>query len=213
LFEENTLTSEEEALEFINRYGVVTLFPVRGLTFPSLYKATRGNHQEKFENSWKWADELGYKKQIHYGKLIQKQVTFFSLEIFPYFYKLYRKSQLNPTAQKILTFIKQHGPTSTTVLRKNLNLLGKENKNEFAKAVDKLQMAFALAIVDRENPPKMTHIYDLTEQWMPKEFLKKAKAISQEVAKKKIVAKMLENKVISKPEDLKKILPQTNEKG
>jgi len=209
MFEENILTSEEEALKFINKYGVVTLFPVRGLPFPSLYKATRGNRQEKFENAWKWADELGYKKLIHYGKLIHKQVTLFSLEMFPHFYKLCRKSKLNKTAKKILDLLKQHGPASTTVLRKSLKLFGKENKNEFMRAIDQLQMAFAVAIVSREKPPKMTHIYDLTERWMPRELLKKAESTTETVAREKIVTKMLESRVISQPEDLKKILPQT----
>jgi len=207
VFEENTLTTEEEALKFINKYGIVTLVPVRNLLFPSLYKATRGNHQEKFENAWKWADDLAYKKLIHYGKLVQTQVTLFSLEVFPYFYKLYRKSQLNETAQQILDYLKQHGPTSTTVLRKSLNLWEKTKKNEFVKAVDQLQVAMAIAIVSREKPPKMTHMYDLIERWMPKELLKKAESTTETVATERIVAKMLENRVISRSIDLKKILP------
>jgi len=172
-----------------------------------LYKATRGNRQEKFENAWKWADELGYQKLIHYGKLVKKQVTLLSLEMFPYFYKLYRKSQLSNTARQILDFLKQHGPTSTTVLRKSLNLWGKEGKNEFLKAMDQLQMAFAVAIVSREKPPKMTHIYDLVERWLPIELLKKAESTNEAISKEKIAAKLLENKVIFRLEEVKKLLP------
>lgn len=208
MFEENTLTNEQEALEYISKYGVVTLFPVKGLAFPSLYKATKGNHQEKFENAWKWADELGYKKQIHYGKLVGKQVTFFSEEMFPYFYRLYRRNPLSPTALQILDVLRQNGPTSTTVLRKTLGLWGKENKSEFVKAMDQLQMAFAVVIVSREKPPKMTHIYDLTENWMPKALLQKAESTTAAAAKEKILSKMLKNRVISNPEDLKRILPK-----
>jgi len=209
---EKMIHTEKEALAFIEKHGFATLFPVRKTSFLSLYGFTAGkSKEEKFEKAWKWADDLAYKKQIHYGKMVHKQVTLFSLEMFPHFYKLYRNSQLNETAQKILDFIKQHGPTSTTILRKSLNLWGKENKNEFVKAIDQLQMAFALAIVNREKPPKMTHIYDLTERWMPRGLLKKAESTSEIVARERIVAKMLENRVISKPEDWKKILPQTME--
>ena len=208
MFEEDTLTNEHEALEYISKYGVVTLFPVRGLSFPSLYKATKGSRQEKFENAWKWADELGYKKQIYYGKLVGKQVTFFSIEMFPYFYKLYRNIPLNQTAQRILDIIKQNGPTSTTTLRKNLDLWGKEKKNEFTKAIDQLQMAFAVAIVSREKPPRQTHIYDLTENWMPKVLLQKAESTTEATAKEKVLAKMLKNQIISNPQDLKRILPK-----
>lgn len=207
-FEENTLTSEQQALDYINKYGVVTLFPVKNLPFPSLYKATKGNRQEKFENAWKWADELGYKKQIHYGKLVRKQVTFCSIEMFPYFYKLYRNTPLSQTAQRILDIIKQNGPTSTTILRKSLDLWGKEKKSEFLKAMDQLQMAFAVAIASREKPPRQTHIYDLTENWMPKVLLQKAESITEATAKEKVLAKMLKNQIISNPQDLKRILPK-----
>lgn len=40
MFEENTLMTEEEALRFINKYGFVTLFPIKGFSFPNLYEAT-----------------------------------------------------------------------------------------------------------------------------------------------------------------------------
>jgi hypothetical protein len=207
-FDENTLTNEQQALDYSNKYGVVTLFPVKNLSFPSLYKATKGNRQEKFENAWKWADELGYKKQIHYGKLIRKQVTFFSIEMFPYFYVLYRNTPLTQTALRILGIIRRNGPTSTTILRKNLDLWGREKKNEFTKAMDQLQMTFAVAIVSREKPPRQTHIYDLTENWMPNVLLQKAKSTTEAVAEEEILAKMLRNRVVSNPQDLKRILPK-----
>jgi hypothetical protein len=74
--------------------------------------------------------------------------------------------------------------------------------------MDQLQMAFALVIVRREKPPKMTHIYDLTENWIPETLLQKAKSTTKAAAKEKILAKMLKNRVISNPEDLKRILPR-----
>jgi len=208
MFEENTLTSKEEALKFINKYGFVTLFPVKGKIFPSLYRATKGNREEKFTNAWAWADNLALKKQIHYGKLIYKQVTFVSLEMFPYSYRLWRESKLSETAQKILDFLNKHGKASTTELRKNLDFMGKEKKSEFLRAIDELQMAFAIAIVDREKPPRMTHIYDIMERWMPETLLKQAELVSRDIAKERIVAKMLENGLISTAQDVKKIFGQ-----
>ena len=117
MFEENTLTTEEESLRFINKYGFVTLFPIKDFSFPNLYQATAGrNKDEKFEKAWQWADNLAEKKKIHYGKLVRKQVTLISLEMFPCFYKLYGERKLNKTAQRILVFLKQRGATSTTLL-------------------------------------------------------------------------------------------------
>jgi hypothetical protein len=201
MFEEDTLTTMEEARDFINKYGAVTLFPIRKLAFPSLYRATKGNRQEKFDNAWAWADRLGESKQVHYGKLIRKQVTLVSLEMFPYFYKIYSQTPLSEDAKKIYDFIKNRGATTTSGLRKNLNFAGKENKGRFVNAIDQLQTAFAIAIVGREKPPKMTHIYDLMDRWMPKQLIENAHKAETSTAKEKIVKKLLENRVVTGPSE------------
>jgi len=207
MFEENTLTTEEEALGFINKYGLVTLFPIKGFSFPNLYQATAGrNKEEKFKKAWQWANNLAEKKKIHYGKLVRKKVTLISLEMFPYLYKLCRKRELSRTAQEILEFLKQKGATSTTLLRKNLNLMGKAKKHQFTKAMDELQTTFSVAIVAREESPRMTYSYDLIERWMLAELLKKAEDVSETTAKERIKAKLLENKVFSKQEDAEAFL-------
>lgn len=196
MFEENALTTEEEALKFINKYGLVTLFPIRGFSFPNLYQATAGkDKEERFEKAWRWSDNLSEKKKIHYGKLVRKQSTLISLEMFPYFYKLYGKRRLSETAQKILEFLKQRGATSTTLLKKNLNLIGKAKKYEFTKAMDELQMTFSVAIVGREETPRMTYSYDLIERWIPKDLMEKAHNVSETTAKERIKAKLLEKSV------------------
>lgn len=207
LFEEKTLTTEEEALEFINKYGCITLFPIRGFSFPNLYQSTAGkNKDEKFEKAWQWADNLSEKKKIHYGKLVRKQVTLISTEMFPCFYKLCRKHKLSAAAQSIFGFLKKRRATSTTLLKKNLNLVGKAKKYEFMKAIDELQMTFSIAIVGRERSPKMTYSYDLIERWMPTELLKKAEDISEAAAKERIKTKLLETKVFYKSEDAETFL-------
>jgi len=206
MFEENILASIDEALKFINKYGVVTLFPIKKHAFPSLYKATKGVRHEKFDNAWTWADKLAQNKQIHYGKLIQKQVTLVSLEIFPYFYKIYSQTPLNEDAKKIHDYLEKHRATFTSDLRKNLGLEGKENKQRFANAIDQLQIAFAIAIVSREQTPKMMCTYDLMERWMPKQLLKTAQKTETSTAKEKIIKKLFENKVIANPSEAKNVL-------
>jgi len=196
MFEEDTLTTTIEALDYINKYGAVTLFPIRNHNFPSLYRATKGNRQQKFDNAWKWADRLGESKQVHYGKLVRKQVTLVSLEMFPYFYAVYNKTPLNEDAKRIRNHIKTHGPTSTSDLRKNLAFAGKENKQRCLNVIEQLQMSFTIAIVGREKPPRMTHVYDLMERWMPKQLVETARKIDTNTAKRKIVEKLLENQVI-----------------
>jgi hypothetical protein len=207
MFEEDTLKTEGEALGFINKYGVVTLLPIRGVSFPNLYQATAGNSkEEKLQRTWGWADNLAEKKKIHYGKLVRKQVTLISLEIFPHFYKLYGKRKLSKTAQEILEFLKQKGAASTTLLKKNLNLMGKAKKYEFTRAMDELQVTFSVAVVGRKECPRMTYSYDLIERLMPKDLMEKALNMSEITAKERIKAKLLENRVFSKPEDAETLL-------
>jgi hypothetical protein len=102
--------------------------------------------------------------------------------------------------------LKQRGTTSTTLLKKSLNLTGKAKKYKFMKAMDELQSTFSVAIVGREKSPKMTYSYDLIERWMPADLLKKAEDITESTAREKIKAKLLENKVFSKHEDAETFL-------
>lgn len=126
--------------------------------------------------------------------------------MFPYFYKLCGKRKLSKTAQKILKFFRQKGVTSTTLLKRSLNLMGKTKKYKFMKAMDELQATFSVAIVHREESPKMTYSYDLIERWTPMELLKKAEDVTENVAKGRIKAKLLENRVFSKLEDAETFL-------
>jgi len=204
---ENTLNTEEEALNLINKCGCVTLFPIKGAAFPSLYRAVSGkNRDEKFMKTWDWADHMAQEKKIYYGKLVKKQVTLISLEMFPYIYKLFRRDEFSGAPQRILDSLKRHGAASTTDLREKLNLMGRESKGEFTKAMDTLQLAFAIAVVGREKSPKMTYTWDLLERWMPKDLLKKAEALSEKAAKERISAKLLENKIIDRVEEANKLL-------
>jgi len=186
---EYVINSREEALGFINKYGIVTLFPIKGKTFPSLYSATKGNRQEKFDKAWGWADDSAMEKLIHYGKLVRKHVSLVSLELFPSLYRLCRRDDLSDLAEKTLNFLETHGSASTTVLRKSLGFWGKEEKSEFTKAVDELKLTFAIAIVGIKKAPRMTYTYDLIERWMPKSLFERAEKIDRAEAKAKVNAK------------------------
>jgi len=206
--ETQTVPTGKDALALVDKQGLVTLFPVKGTRFPSLYAAVVGeSKKERLEKTWNWSDNLAQRKRIHYGKLVARQVTLVSLEVFPYVFRLFhRKEKQSETAEKILGFLNRHGATSTTVLRKELKLTGKENKGPFAKALDELQLNLTIAIVSRDRSPQMTYSWDLIERWMPTELLQKAAEISESEAMEKIIEKLLENRVISKPEEAGKLL-------
>lgn len=206
MIDENTVNTEEEALNFINKYGFVTLFPLRKVVFPNLYQAAAGKgREEKFDRAWSWADNLATKKMVHYGKFIRKQVTLISLDVFPYFYRLYKRKEFAEVPQRILEYLRKHGATSTTDLRRKLDLTGRENKSKFAAAMDELQLGFAIAVVDRAPPPKMTYTWDLLERWMPDDVLGKAHVLNENICRERIMAKLFDNKLISKRQDVEKL--------
>lgn len=193
-------------MAFINRYGLVTLFPVKGKQFPSLYRAAQGSREEKLERTWAWGDKLAQAKRIHYGKLVHGQVTLVSLELFPYLVRLTRERPLSPSAQRMLEYLRVHGVTSTTALRAALNLAGRAQKAEFSRGLDELQAALRIAIVAREKAPKFTYSYDLMERWMPKALLAKATPLTIAAAKEKLTAKLVAASVIAAPQDITRFL-------
>lgn len=204
--EANTITSEEEALALINHYGLMTLFPVKGTQFPSLYQAITGTREAKLNNTWTWSDRLAQHKHIHYGKLVRKQVTLASLKMVPNFLCLGRRIVLGETATRILDFLRTHGKTSTTTLRKTLGFQQKEQKSQFVHAIDNLQMALAIAIVQREPAPRFTYTYDLMERWMPKPLLEQAQKTTPETAQEHIITQLLNTGIISNPKQVEQFL-------
>jgi len=203
----STVTSKEEALDFIKKHGFVTLFPIRGKNFPNLYQAIVGTREEKFKKAFQWADELSVnQKKILYGKLVKGQTTLISIDILPLFYKAYQRSDFSGLPSRILAFIKQNDPTSTSELKEKLNMTGPRRKSEFIRAIDLLHNTFSIAVVSKGKPPRHTHTYDLIERWMPKELLVKAESLSAEEAKQRIVARTIENCVASSHEEAEALL-------
>jgi len=200
--------TEKEALGFIEKYGLVTLFPVRGTKFPSLYGSTaKESREERFRKAWDWADNLAQEKKIFYGKLVRGQVTLISLEIFPYVYKLrHLKGDIGEIAENMLDLLRRHGASSTTKLRKQLHLMGKEQKRLFTRALNQLQLSFIITVVSREKSPKMTYTWDLVERWMPKDLIDKAVKTSRQLAKDRVASKLMENAVIARPEEVDYLL-------
>lgn len=200
--------TEEEALGFIQKHGLVTLFPVRGTKLPSLYGSTAGeSREEKFRKAWDWADNLAQQKKIFYGKLVRDQVTLISLEIFPYVYKLrHLREEMGEIAGDMLDLLRRHGATSTTKLRKQLHLMGKDRKGLFTRALNQLQLSFVITVVSREKSPKMTYTWDLVERWMPKDLIDKAIKTSRQLAKDRVASKLMKNAVIARAEEADNLL-------
>ena len=88
------LTSQDEAVRFINQRGFIFFWPYKGFTFPSLWTAAAGDrpvadeHDDPGHVTWGWKDGLLGKRQVFYARVLKHRNTFISLDQLPYFYAL-----------------------------------------------------------------------------------------------------------------------------
>lgn len=112
------VTTEKQALEFIDDVGFCFAFASSGITagalrtlaktakdtftnnlLPSLWEAVCGvpggipalhtHHDPYIGPVWNWKDALPLKKKVFYGKILKQKPTFISLKMLPFFYALF----------------------------------------------------------------------------------------------------------------------------
>jgi len=88
------LSSQSQALRFVNERGFVYFWPIKGMLLPTLWAATAGDrpvpneHDDPGMVTWGWKDDALGKHIWYYGKILRRKATFISLEVAPYFYAL-----------------------------------------------------------------------------------------------------------------------------
>jgi hypothetical protein len=90
------VTTQAQAIEFVNDVGFCFLFPIQNVEMPSLWDAIAGrvvptsaSHSGyEIDRTWGWKDESLDKKWWYYGKLIRGKATLVSLDFLPNFYAL-----------------------------------------------------------------------------------------------------------------------------
>ncbi len=95
------VTTQEQAVEFVNDVGFCFLFPIKDVVMPSLWDAIAGrvvptssSHSGyEIDRTWGWKDDSLNKKQWYYGKLIRSRATLASLDFLPNFYALSERLQ------------------------------------------------------------------------------------------------------------------------
>lgn len=153
------LTSQGEAVKFINQRGFLLFHPAKDVLLPSLWTATAGDrpvpneHDDPGHVSWGWKDALLGKRQCYYGRFLKKKMTFIALDLLPSFYRLsdnfddyehdyevrYSSGSMSYEAKSIYEVLLDSGPLHTIELRRRANLGGNENQYRYSKALDFLQ--------------------------------------------------------------------------
>lgn len=182
------LETFDEALEFINQRGFITLWPIKGIELPSLWAATAGprpvaaEHDDPGHVTWGWKDRMLDKHVCYYAKLIRGKATFVSLDLLPNFYALspreadlddfrqsYRAGQLSYETLRIADALLEHGALDSIQLRKRAGLSSPESKYRFDRGLTELQKGLWIVPIGvaEVGSWRYAFIYELFDRWFP----------------------------------------------
>lgn len=202
------LRTIEDAAAFVKDRGFVFLWPIKGITLPSLWMAVAGNrrvadnHDDPGHVTWGWKDNALGKRIWYYGKILRKKATIIDLDVAPLFYALsenygspeedvliqYHEGHLTLEAKSIFQAILDNGPLDTISIRRKTNMTSKESNSRFDRALSLLQSDFKILPVGVSDAGtwRYAFIYDLTHRHHP-EILEKARAIKEQDGRQKLV--------------------------
>ncbi|MGW8251657.1 MAG: AlkZ-related protein, partial [Anaerolineales bacterium] len=86
----NRLRTRDEAVDFVKERGFILFWPIKGITYPSLWTAVAGDrpvadqHDDPGHVTWGWKDALLGGQAWYYAKVLRKKSTIISLPVAPY---------------------------------------------------------------------------------------------------------------------------------
>lgn len=183
------LTSDREALKFVNERGFVYFWPIKGVELPSLWAAVAGQrpvaeaHDDPGHITWGWKDKMLSTREWFYAKLLRGRATMISLKTLPYFYALsenfgdmhndylaqYDAGQMTQEAKAVYEALLNHGALDSIALRREAKLTSKESSTRFDKALVDLQGGLKILPVGvaQAGAWKYAFIYELVDRWFP----------------------------------------------
>lgn len=221
------LTSESDAIQFVNERGFIFFWPINGTSLPSLWVATAGNrpvpnnHDDPGHITWRWKDALLDKKVWYYAKLLRGKSTIISLEFmdhfitlsntasqgmeeFEYLYRIGKRSRLD---LEIFSQLTQFGPLDAISLKQRVLHTHTFSDGEYGRALICLQTQFnILPIGISENGRwRYSYLYDTLEHYFPQKFNASAQ-IPKNAAHKKILNALIRSNGVSTLLEMKKLL-------
>jgi hypothetical protein len=185
------VTTDDEALAFLNDVGLSLLFSDRTIELPTLWGAICGREREVPEHhndhelglAWNWKDSLPIARKVLYGKFVRKKPVFIALDLAPYFYALspnygdpasdfledYRDGRLPVESKQVYETLLQQGALPTSRLRLEAGLGGKANATRFDRALADLQMDMRIVkvAISDANRWGYCYVYDLLPRHFP----------------------------------------------
>ncbi|MBN1137985.1 MAG: winged helix DNA-binding domain-containing protein [Anaerolineae bacterium] len=185
------VTSEAEALSFLDDVGLCLLFSDRAIELPTLWGAICGRDRRAPEQhndyelglAWNWKDSLPVAGKVLYGKFLRRKPVFIALDLAPYFYALspnygdptadylddYRDGRLPVESKQVYEALLEHGALPTSRLRLEAGLGGKGNAGRFDRALADLQMEMRIVkvAISEANRWGYCYVYDLFSRHFP----------------------------------------------
>lgn len=208
------ITSQDQAIAYVNERGFVYFWPIKGIPLPSLWVAVAGDrpvadaHDDPGHVTWGWKDALIDQHIWYYAKVLRQRATMISLETAPYFYALtenygspeedylalYQQGRLTQEAKLVFEALLDNGALDTVALRKAAHLSSNESETRFNKALSDLQSSFMIlpVAVTQAGAWRYAFAYDLVTRRYP-ETAEAARFIGERQARQKLASTYLQS--------------------
>lgn len=176
--------------------------------YPSLSGETREEqwHTGDFETDpWKWKDRAAEEKQVAFGCILGGNKGFIASWMYPYFYIAARQNEtleekwengsLSPQVWELWNLFQKKTMLNTSDIRYEMGVTMKKGGSKVDSAIIELQKCFYITVAgSRRKLNKFgepygwaANVYDVVENWAPKEWLQDCDKIGQAEAKQKIL--------------------------
>lgn len=174
------IRTKRQALGFVEKIGFCYAFTAGPGELPGLFDVLATRSVDRMWTwAWRWKDELPSERKVFYGKVFHRKPTYISLEYLPHFYALtdnvgapddylqaYGVGRLSTLAKDLCEYLKDHGASSTWLLRKEF-VRHRERSAAFHRALNDLQGRFLIVKVDESERGSYSFIWDLFDRWLP----------------------------------------------
>jgi hypothetical protein len=197
-----------QALRFINETGFCFAFKSVHSELPCLWHAAVGerdpampvhtHHDPGISFVWEMKNVLPAERKVYYGKVLKRRPTFVSLEMFPFFYALTRRTgsprdhedscrrgEISPLARDLVSALHDSSPQLTRGLKLSVSRMAKEDRPEFDRAMAELQARMFVVKVAEQYEP-FSFEWDLVRRTFAAE-VRKARSIQPDRARIQIL--------------------------
>ncbi len=212
------ISTKDQALKFVNEVGFCFAFKAEHSELPCLWHAACGQrdpvmprhtHSDPFLSFvWRMKQVLPAEGKIYYGRVFRKRPTMISMDFFPAFYALsrrtgrgddylrdYKDRELSETAKQIMDALRASSPQVTRGLKLALGMSRGQTDREFDRAIAELQSKFFVVKVAEHYDP-FTFEWNTVDRTYPKQ-IRQARRIFPDRAREMILTKYFENQLLS----------------